>query len=114
VLQAFCYGAFTSLQYTSMNTLVYADITDEQTSNASSIASTMQQMSISFGVAAAGLATAFFVPDRYRANPDQLIHGIHQAFLVLGAFTIVSTAVFRTLKSADGSNVGQHKVIAAA
>ena len=45
------YGFFTSLQYTSMNTLVYADITEEQTSSASSIASTMQQMSISFGVA---------------------------------------------------------------
>src|ERR1700733_8844757 len=58
VLLAFCYGAFTSLQYTSMNTLVYADIAEDQASNASSIASTMQQMSISFGVAAAGLATA--------------------------------------------------------
>jgi EmrB/QacA subfamily drug resistance transporter len=53
-LQAFCYGAFTSLQYTSMNTLVYADIDEDNTSNASSIASTIQQMSISFGVAAAG------------------------------------------------------------
>jgi len=57
VLQAFCYGAFTSLQYTSMNTLVYADVTEEETSGASSIASTMQQMSISFGVAVAGLTT---------------------------------------------------------
>ena len=35
-----------------MNTLVYADVTDEQTSSASTIASTVQQMSISFGVAA--------------------------------------------------------------
>src|SRR5271168_4888016 len=61
VIQAFCYGAFTSLQYTSMNTLVYADVTEEQASSASSIASTVQQMSISFGVATAGLATAFFV-----------------------------------------------------
>src|SRR3984957_14785960 len=61
VIQAFCYGAFTSLQYTSMNTLVYSDVTEEETSSASSIASTMQQMSISFGVATAGLATAFFV-----------------------------------------------------
>ena len=42
VLLAFCYGAFTSLQYSSMNTLVYADTTDEETSSASSIASTMQ------------------------------------------------------------------------
>src|SRR5208337_4293168 len=53
VLQAFVYGAFTSLQYTSMNTLVYADIAEKDTSSASSIASTMQQMSISFGVAMA-------------------------------------------------------------
>src|SRR5271168_4698652 len=87
VLQAFCYGALTSLQYTSMNTLAYADVTDEQASSASSIASTMQQMSISFGVATAGLATAFFVPDRFHSNPTELIHGIHQAFLVLGGFT---------------------------
>jgi MFS family permease len=110
-LQAFCYGAFTSLQYTSMNTLVYADISDEQTSNASSIASTAQQMSLSFGVAAAGLATAFFIPARIRSDPGELIHGIHQAFLVLGAFTILSVIVFRKLKNADGGNVSQHKVI---
>ncbi len=51
VALAFCYGFFSSLQYTSMNTLVYADVAEEQTSSASSIASTMQQMSISFGVA---------------------------------------------------------------
>src|SRR6202451_528994 len=34
VLQAFLYGAFTSLQYTSMNTLVYADTNEQQTSAA--------------------------------------------------------------------------------
>jgi hypothetical protein len=32
----FCYGFFSSLQFTSMNTLVYADVGKEQTSNASS------------------------------------------------------------------------------
>ena len=57
---AYVYGGFTSLQYTSMNTLVYADMDERDTSSASTIASTMQQMSISFGVAAAGLTTAFF------------------------------------------------------
>ncbi len=110
VLQAFCYGAFTSLQYTSMNTLVYADITEQQTSNASSIASTMQQLSISFGVAAAGLATAFFIPSLPASRGD-MIHGTHEAFLALGAFTILSTAVFARLKSGDGDNVSQHKVL---
>ena len=55
VLQAFAYGIFTSMQYTSMNTLAYADLTEPQTSNGSSIASTMQQLSVTFGVATAGL-----------------------------------------------------------
>jgi EmrB/QacA subfamily drug resistance transporter len=110
VLQAFCYGMFSSLQYTSMNTLAYADVTEEETSNASSIASTMQQMSISFGVATAGLATAFFVPAHAQVSQGEMIQGIHRALLALGAFTVLSTIVFRTLKSGDGSSVSQQKV----
>jgi EmrB/QacA subfamily drug resistance transporter len=109
VLQAFCYGAFTSLQYTSMNTLVYADLTDAQTSNGSSIASTMQQLSISFGVAAAGLTTAFFIPAQFHSNPEVMIRGIHEAFLVLGGLTIVSTMVFSGLRNGDGDKVSQQK-----
>jgi EmrB/QacA subfamily drug resistance transporter len=110
--QTFCFGFFTSLQYTSMNTLVYADIAEEQTSGASTIASTMQQMSISFGVAAASLATAFFVPDRFHFSPRDMIHGIHHAFLALGALTIVSTVIFAELKRDDGNNVSQHGMLA--
>ena len=111
VLQAFFYGAFTSLQYTSMNTLVYADTTEEEASAASSIASTMQQMSISFGVATAGLATAFFIPTVAHPNPSVMIHGIHKALIALGILTILSTIVFRSLKSGDGQTVSQHKVL---
>jgi EmrB/QacA subfamily drug resistance transporter len=110
VIQAFCYGAFTSLQYTSMNTLVYADVSEEETSSASSIASTMQQMSISFGVATAGLATALFVP-RDHSNPVEMIHGVHEALVVLGVFTILSTVIFSKLKSSDGQNVSQQKAV---
>jgi len=102
--------AFTSLQYTSMNTLVYADITEKDTSAASSIASTMQQMSISFGVAAAGLATAVFVPST-QTDPAGMIRGIHEALIALGILTIVSTVVFLGLKSGDGDDVSQHKVL---
>ncbi len=42
----FCFGFFSSFQYTSMNTLVYADVADDDTSMASTIASTSQQLSI--------------------------------------------------------------------
>ena len=111
VIQMFCFGFFTSLQYTSMNTLVYADVTEEQTSSASTIASTMQQMAISFGVACASLATAFFIPDRFHSNAPEMIHGIHRAFLVLGALTVLSTIVFAGLKSDDGNSVSGHQVL---
>jgi hypothetical protein len=111
VLQAFCYGAFTSLQYTSMNTLVYADLSEAQTSNGSTIASTMQQLSVSFGVAAAGLTTVFFVPAQLGSNPAAMIRGIHLALYALGGLTILSTMVFVGLKSGDGDNVSQHKVL---
>ena len=111
VLQAFCYGALTSTQYTSMNTLVYADVPDANASNASSIASTFQQLSISFGVAIAGLTTVFLIPDRLRSNPAAMIGGLHQAFLALGAFTILSTLVFWRLKRADGEDETRQKDI---
>src|SRR5580698_7756185 len=111
VVQAFCFGFFSSLQYTSMNTLVYADVSEEQASSASSIASTMQQMSISFGVATASLATAFFIPDRFHSSAPQMIHGIHLAFLVLGALTVLSTLIFSDLKKGDGDSVSQHSVL---
>jgi EmrB/QacA subfamily drug resistance transporter len=107
VAEAFFYGFFTSLQYTSMNTLAYADVSDEAASSASSIASTGQQMSISFGVASASLATALFIPDRFHSDPPQMIHGIHQAFLILGGWTILSTIIFRELKRADGDAVSR-------
>ena len=109
VLQAFCFGFFTSLQYTSMNTLVYADIAEANTSSASTIASTMQQMSISFGVACASLVTAFFIPDRFHSSAPQMIHGIHQAFLCLGVLTVFSTLIFAELKRGDGDSVSLHK-----
>jgi EmrB/QacA subfamily drug resistance transporter len=109
VTMAFTYGFLTSLQYTSMNTLAYADVNDRQASGASTIASTVQQMAVSFGVAAASLAAAFFVPDRMQATAPELIHGIHLALLALGGLTIASTIVFNELRSGDGDAVIRHK-----
>jgi EmrB/QacA subfamily drug resistance transporter len=109
VLQAVAFGFFSSLQYTSMNTLAYADVSAPETSMASTIASTMQQMSISFGVAAASLATALFIPDRFRSDPAEMTRGIHEAFLLLGGMTVLSALIFRGLKADDGDNVSQHQ-----
>jgi len=111
VIQGFTYGFFQSLQFTSMNTLAYADISEEQASSASTIASTAQQMSLSFGVATASLVAALFLPDRSHTDASEMIRGVHHAFLILGGATIVSTLVFQGLKRDDGSAVSRHKAV---
>ena len=81
---------------------------EQDTANASSIASTLQQLSISFGVATAGLTTALFVPTSGDGHAG-MIHGIHKALIGLGVLTILSTLVFSSLKAGDGADVSQHE-----
>jgi hypothetical protein len=66
-------------------------------------------MAVSFGVAAASLTAALFIPDHTRATPPEMIHGIHLALRALGAWTVVSTIVFGELKASDGDSVSAHK-----
>jgi MFS family permease len=106
-LQALVYGVLMSTQFTAINTLAYADIPTPQTSHASAFASTFQQLSMSFGVATAGLVTAGFVTSRASERADML-HGVHHAFLILGSVTILSALVFSFLRRDDGSSVSGH------
>ncbi len=101
------FGFFSSLQYTSMNTLAYADVDDSSASMASTIASTMQQMSVSFGIATASLATVVFIP-RTTSASETMIDGVHKAFIALGSLTVISAFVFTRLKRDDGDNVAHH------
>jgi EmrB/QacA subfamily drug resistance transporter len=108
VMQAFVLGFFTSMQYTSMNTLVYADVSGPQMGGASSIAATGQQLAISFGVAGAALIAAIFVPPQMHSHPDAIIYGAQQAFLALGILTVLSSVVFMELKAHDGADMSKH------
>jgi EmrB/QacA subfamily drug resistance transporter len=108
VVQAFILGAFTSMQYSSMNTLVYADVSGPQTSGASTIAATGQQLAISFGVAGAALVAAIFVPPEMHSHPATIVHGVQYAFLTLGGLTILSSVVFLELKSDDAEGLSHH------
>ena len=105
LIQASLFGFCQSLQFSSMNTLVYADIGERDASMAATMASTLQQMSMSFGVATASLLAAWLVPIGTGIASEDLIAGIHKAFLVLGALTIISTLVFRGLRKDDGEAV---------
>jgi hypothetical protein len=55
--------------------------------------------------------TAFCVPGHGQFARGEMIHGIHKAMVALGALNVVSTVVFRSLKSGDGGTVSQHQVL---
>ena len=101
-------GTVSALQFTAMNSLANADTSDAEASDASTIASTAQQLSISFGIAFASLVTAWFLGGIDRSNAATLVPALHKAYLLLGVVSIASAATFLTLKRGDGANVSGH------
>ncbi|HWB20192.1 MAG TPA: DHA2 family efflux MFS transporter permease subunit [Phycisphaerales bacterium] len=109
VILALCIGFFSILQYTSMGSLTFADVPDEHASMGSSIASTVQQMSMSFGVALSSLAILFFVGGDRAPGDVHMIAGIHHTFIAMGLFTILTSLTFWQLKPNDGASVSRHE-----
>lgn len=108
VLMSLMQGSVSALQFTAMNTLAYADTSDQEASDASTIASTAQQLSISFGIAFASLVTAWFLGGIDHSNSILIVPALHRAFLLLGGVSIVSALTFLSLESGDGGNVSGH------
>ena len=107
VLLGLTLGFFNSLQFTSMNSMAYADIEATDSSMASTIASSMQQMSLSFGLAVGSLVTGWFLGDLPQSNQDALTSALHYAFVTLGALTLLSSLSFWTLRAQDGESVSR-------
>ena len=101
-------GSVSALQFTAMNSLAYADTSDAEASDASTIASTAQQLSISFGIAFASLVTAWFLGAIERSDTSSLVPALHKAYLLLGLLSVASAATFLTLRREDGANVSGH------
>ncbi len=106
---SFIQGFFMSLQFTAMNSLAYADVADTDASKASSIASTAQQLSLSFGVAFASLVAGWFLRGLDQTNPAAVVPALHHAFITMGILTMISSATFWGLHDSDGNNVSNRK-----
>jgi EmrB/QacA subfamily drug resistance transporter len=98
-------GFFASLQFTAMNSLVYADIADRDASKAGSIASTAQQLALSLGVAIGSLTAAWFLGHVDQTDPGEAIPALHKAFFALGGITVLSSLTFLGLAPDDGNNI---------
>jgi len=107
VLLSLAQGFFNSLQFSSMNSMAYADISPADSSMASTIASSLQQMSMSFGLACGSLVTAWYLGDLPQSDRAAVTGALHQAFLTLGGLTMISSLSFWTLRARDGESVSQ-------
>jgi MFS family permease len=105
-------GFFNSLQFTSMNAMAYADIDPKDSSMASTMGSSLQQLSMSFGLACGTLVTAWYLHDVPQSDRMAVTSALHHAFLTLGAVTVVSSLSFWTLKPGDGNAVSQGAQVA--
>lgn len=93
----YIYGVFTGLQYTGMNTLAYVDLDVRHASMASSMASTTQYLSISFGIAFASLLMEVFVGREVHAA-HAYVAAFHITVLVLAAVTALAATIFLRLR----------------
>ena len=98
-------GSFNSLQFSSMNSMAYADIDSRSSSMASTMASSMQQLSMSFGLACASLLTAIYLGDVLQTSPGAIDGALRYTFISLGLFTMLSSISFWLLQPGDGSTV---------
>lgn len=104
---SFAYGVVVSFQFTCVNSLAYADLEAADTSMGSTIASVLQQLSLSLGVATASALTSLFLAGAPLADPHAATLALRSALLVLGALTIASSAVFALLHAGDGAAVSR-------
>jgi len=93
----FVYGGFMGLQYTAMNTLIYNDLDIRFASMASSMASTAQYLSMSFGIALASLLMEMFLGRKVHVA-NAYIGAFHATVLALALVTLAATMVFVRLR----------------
>lgn len=74
---------------------------------ASTLASSMQQLSMSFGLAAGSLVAAWFLGEVPQTDGAKVTEALHHAFLALAAITIVSSVSFWSLRPTDGEAVSR-------
>lgn len=107
VLLGLAQGLFNSLQFSSMNTMAYADVDAADSSMASTIASSMQQMSMSFGLAFGTLVVGWYLGDMAQSDRIAVMHALDHAFLTMAGLTVLSSLTFWSLKPGDGASVSQ-------
>lgn len=101
-------GYFRSLQFTSVNTLGYADIPPALMSRATSLTSMMQQLSLSVGVGIGALALHLTI--QFHGGETVSAADFMPAFITVGLISMTSLLFFIGLKQDAGAEVSGHRL----
>lgn len=104
----FLYGLARSLQFQSLGTLVYADVSDAQKAPASTLNSITQQLTIGMGIAFGAVClrvSAFLHGDQGARGPVSLAD-FQTAFALASLLTLISVIGYLKLPYDAGSRIG--------
>jgi hypothetical protein len=100
-------GFFRSLQFTSINTIAYAEIEPAKMSRATAMVAAAQQLSLSTGVAIGALVVELTL--RLKQSPTMGINDFPPAFLFVGLLSASAVFIFIRLPADAGAELTGRK-----
>ncbi|AEA64768.1 MFS transporter [Burkholderia gladioli] len=100
-------GIFPALQFTSLNSVIYAEIQPRDIGRATSLGSVVQQMSLGLGVTVAGIV--LHLSAALRGHPSVQWSDFWPAFLVVGLCSFASIPITRRLAPNAGDEIARGK-----
>ncbi|MBS0246808.1 MAG: MFS transporter [Proteobacteria bacterium] len=103
-------GFFRSLQFTSINTLAYAEVEHERVSRATSLVAVGQQLAMSSGVAVGALAVDLVAA--WHGHATLVASDFQPAFFVVAAISLLSVLFFIQLPHDAGAEISGRGLLA--
>ncbi|MBM6594162.1 DHA2 family efflux MFS transporter permease subunit [Microvirga pudoricolor] len=100
-------GWFRSLQFTSINAIAYADVSNRDMSYATSLSGAVQQLSLSIGVALG--AFALETAAAYHGDPGLAARDFGPAFITVAVVSSLSALLFSRLDPRAGAELSGHR-----
>ena len=100
-------GFLRSLQFTAYNTIAYADIPRARMSAATSLYSTIQQLSMTFGISLG--AASLMLSGMVFGNDGATVRDFSSAFLVVAVVMLLAAPASRLMPANAGAEVSGHR-----
>ncbi|MBL6751724.1 MAG: MFS transporter [Nevskia sp.] len=100
-------GFFLSLQFTCVNTLAFSDVSERDMSQATTLASTGQQLAMSVGIGVG--SQVLNLSSAARHATDLSVGDFSVAFCIAALISLLAQLSFGSLKPHAGSNVSGHR-----